>query len=100
MVGWCGGECDGVFHQQLSISAHPPIPRVVEEQSSVYQSLCFVGTSASLLVFRCSANSGHCTRHWERGMALGMMLLHSNEACCFEEVDKSTLGVRHFREHF
>ena len=26
MVGWCGGECDGVFHQQLSMSAHPPVP--------------------------------------------------------------------------
>ena len=22
-VGWCGGECDGVFLQQLSMSAHP-----------------------------------------------------------------------------
>ncbi len=26
MVGWCGGECDGVFHQQLSMSPHPPVP--------------------------------------------------------------------------
>ena len=25
-VGWCGGECDGVFLQQLSMSAHPPVP--------------------------------------------------------------------------
>ena len=24
--GWCGSECDGVFHQQLSMSAHPPVP--------------------------------------------------------------------------
>ena len=24
-VGWCGGECDGVFLQQLSMSAHPAI---------------------------------------------------------------------------
>ena len=24
-VGLCGGECDGVFHQQLSMSAHPHI---------------------------------------------------------------------------
>ena len=26
VVGWCGCECDGVFLQQLSMSAHPPIP--------------------------------------------------------------------------
>ena len=25
--GWCGCECDGVFHQQLSMLAHPPVPR-------------------------------------------------------------------------
>ena len=25
--GWCECECDGVFHQQLSMSAHPPVPR-------------------------------------------------------------------------
>ena len=25
--GWCGSECDGVFHQQLSMSAHPHITR-------------------------------------------------------------------------
>ena len=25
--GWCGSECDGVFHQQLSMSAYPPVPR-------------------------------------------------------------------------
>ena len=24
-VGWCGGECHGVFLQQLSMSAHPPV---------------------------------------------------------------------------
>ena len=26
--GWCGSECDGVFHQQLSMSAHAPVPRL------------------------------------------------------------------------
>ena len=25
--GWCGSECHGVFHQQLSVSAHAPVPR-------------------------------------------------------------------------
>ena len=25
--GWCGSECDGVFHQLLSMSAHAPVPR-------------------------------------------------------------------------
>ena len=24
--GWCESECHGMFHQQLSMSAHPPIP--------------------------------------------------------------------------
>ena len=30
MVGWCGGECCGMFLQQLSMSAHPPIPQCCE----------------------------------------------------------------------
>ena len=25
--GWCGSECHGVLHQQLSMSAHAPVPR-------------------------------------------------------------------------
>ena len=52
---------------------------VVEEQSSVYQNWCILASSASLLVLGCSAHSAAlCERHWERGMALGMMSLHNS----------------------
>ena len=78
MVGWCGSECRGVVFNNSRCQPHAPVPRVCEGQSRVSQSLCVVASSASLLVLGCSANSGHCARHWERGMALGMMSLHSN----------------------
>ena len=31
--GWCGSEC-GVFHQQLSMLAHAPIPRSFDDFTS------------------------------------------------------------------
>ena len=78
MVGWYGSECHGVVINNSRCQPHAPIPRVCEGQSYVYQTMCVVARSASHLVLGCSANSGHCARHWERGMALGTMSLHSN----------------------
>ena len=76
--GWCGSESDGMFHQQLSMSAHAPIPRPWGTVTCVYHSRCALASSVSLIVLECLAKCGHCVRHWESGMALGMMPLQSS----------------------
>ena len=49
-----------------------------EEQSCVYQSRCVLASSTNNLVFACAVRCGHCARHSESGMALGMMSLQSS----------------------
>ena len=83
--GWCGSECHGVFHQQLSMSAHAPVP-CSWGQSCVYHSRRILASSISLMVLACLAKCGHCVRRSESGMALGMMSLqssHLTHACMY-----------------
>ena len=76
--GWCGSECDGVFHQQLSIPAHPLVPRPLVAVTCVYHSRCVLASLISLMVLACLAKCGHCVRRSESGMALEMMSLQSS----------------------
>ena len=55
---------------------HPSL--VLEGQLRVYQSRCVLASSISLMVLACLAKCGHCVRHSESGMALGMMSLQSS----------------------
>ena len=38
--GWCGSECDGVFHRQLSMSVHPPVPHPCGTVMCVSKPVC------------------------------------------------------------
>ena len=63
---------------------HPSL--VIEGQSLVYHSRCFLASSISLMVLACFAKCGHCVRRSESGMALGMMSLQSSHltlACMY-----------------
>ena len=53
-------------------------PSCFEEQSCVYQSQCVLASSTNFLVLTCPAKCGHCARHSESGMALGMMSLQNS----------------------
>ena len=76
--GWCGSECHGVFHQQLSIPAHPLVPRPLVAVTCVYHSRCVLASLISLMVLACLAKCGHCVRRSESGIALGMMSLQTS----------------------
>ena len=63
ICGWCGSECDGVFHQQLSFQhIHPSL--VHEGQSRVYHSRCVVAssTSSSVLAYLAQSSVWHSAR--------------------------------------
>ena len=48
-------------------------PSCFEEQSYMYQSRCVLASLTNFLVLTCPAKCGHCARHSESGMALGML---------------------------
>ena len=78
MIGGVEVSAMGWDHQQLSMSVHAPVPHAFEEQSCVYQSQCVLASSTNFLVLTCAARFGHCARHSESGMALGMLFLQSS----------------------
>ena len=62
-----------------SCQCHPMLKSLVlEGQSRVYHSQCVLASSMGLIVLACLAKCGHCVRHSESGMALGMMSLQSS----------------------
>ena len=70
--GWCGSECHwgGVINNCQCLPMHQSL--MYEEQSCVYQSQYVLASSTNFLVLMCAARCGHCARHSESGMALGM----------------------------
>ena len=69
VMGWVINTCQC---QPMHLSL------MFKEQSHVYQSQCVLASSTNFMVLMCPARCGHCARHSEGGIALGMMSLQSS----------------------
>ena len=69
VMGWVINNCQ-------CRPMHPSL--MCEEQSCVYQSRCVLVSSINFMVLTCPARCGHCSRHLEIGIALGMMSLQTS----------------------
>ena len=75
-MGWMWVWWLGVKHFVIVCHINPSLNG--QSQSSVFQSRCVLASSTNFMVLVCPARCGHCARHSESGMALGMMSLQSS----------------------